>query len=95
MHYHQYLLYSHFKGDPSDLGMKNLQNTKKSSLHSKSLLFFIHKTAVVESHPTASEIKDLLQHRSTPKGKTVYFYMSSSLIYILKIHRQSFKHNIR
>ena len=29
-------------------------------------LFFIYKTPVVESHPTTSEIRDLLRPRSTP-----------------------------
>ena len=29
---------------------------------------------------------------STPMGSMVYFYMSSSFIYTLKIHRRSFKH---
>ena len=33
------------------LGRKLYKNTKKSSLHSKSLLILIHKTQVVESHP--------------------------------------------
>ena len=53
------------------------------------------KNPVVENHPTRKEIKDLLPPRSTPTGNTVYFHMSSSLIYILEIHRRSFKHNIR
>ena len=34
------------KGGPSDLGTKKLQNTKKSSLYSQSLLIFIHRTPV-------------------------------------------------
>ena len=65
------------KGGPSDLGTKNYKITEKSSLYPQSLLFFIHKTPVVESHPTTSEIRDLLR----PTGNTVYFYMSTSLIY--------------
>ena len=80
---------------PADLGMKFYKNTEKSSLYSQSLLIFIHKTPVVESHPTTREIRDLLWARSTPMGNTVYFYMSTLLIYILKIHRRSFKHSIR
>ena len=40
-------------------------NTKNSSLYSQSLLIFIHKSPVVESHPT-SKIRDLLRPRSTP-----------------------------
>ena len=38
------------------LGQKIYKNTKKSSLYSQSLLFFIHKTPVVESHLSTSEI---------------------------------------
>ena len=68
------------------LGQKVYKNTEKSFLYSKSLLIFIHKTPVVESHPTIREISDLLRSTSTPTGNTVYFYMSSSLIYILKTH---------
>ena len=53
-------------------------------------LTFIHKTAVVENHPTKREITELLRPRSTPTGITVYFYMTISLIYIhvRKIHRR-------
>ena len=50
---------------------------------------------VVERHPITREIRDLLRPRSTPKGNTVYFYMSSSFIYTLKIHSRSFKHSVR
>ena len=67
---------------------KKKKNTKKSSLYFQSLLIFIHKTSVVEHHPTTREIRDLLGPRSTPTGITVYFYMSSLLIYILEIHRK-------
>ena len=75
------------------LGQKFYKNTKISSLYSQSLLIFIHKTSVVERHYITREIRDLLWPKSTPTGNTVYFYMSSSLIYILKIHIRSFKHN--
>ena len=82
------------KGGPSDLGMKLLQiYLKKSSLYSLSLLVFIHRTPVVGRHPIIREIRDLLRPRSTPTGNKVYFYMSSSFIYTLKIHRRSFKQN--
>ena len=64
------------------LGRKFYKNTEKSSLYSQSLLIFVHKTAVVETHPTTKEIRDLLRSRSTPTGNTVYFYTSSSLIYM-------------
>ena len=77
------------------LGRKFYKNTKKPSLYSQSLLIFLHKIPVVESHPTTREIRDLLQPRLTSTGNTVYFYMSSLLIYTLKTHRQSFKHSIR
>ena len=77
------------------LGRKIYKNTKKSSLYSQSLLFFIHKTPVVKSNSTTREIRDLLRPRSTPMGNTVYFYTSSSLIFILKIHRRSFKHSVQ
>ena len=52
--------FSGFKGGPSDLGTKILQTTKKSSLYSQSLLIFIHRTPVVENHPTTREIRELL-----------------------------------
>ena len=77
------------------LGRKFYKNTKRSSLYSQSLLIFIHRTPVDERHPITREIRDLLRPRSTQTGNTVYLYMSSSFIYILKIHRQSFKHSIR
>ena len=76
------------------LGQKCYKNTEKSSLHSQGLLIFIHKTPVVENHLTTREIRDLLRPRSTPIGNTVYFYMTSSFIYMLEIHRGSFKHSI-
>ena len=71
------------------LGRKFYKNTAKSSLYSQSLLTFIHKNPVVENHPTTREIRDLLQPRSTPTGITVYFYISSSHIYILERHKAS------
>ena len=55
------------------------KNPEKSSLYSQSLLIFIHKTPVVENHPTTEEIKEILRPRSTPTAITVYFYMSISL----------------
>ena len=82
------------KGGPSDLGKKILQKYWKIILILPDPLIFIHKTPVVENHPTTREIGDLLWPRSTPMGITVYFYLSSSLIYVLKIHIQSFKHGI-
>ena len=77
------------------LGQKFYKNTKKSSLYSQSLLIFIHRTPVVERYPITREIRDLLWPRSTATGNTVYFYMSSSFIYTLEIHRRSFKHSVR
>ena len=77
------------------LGRKLYKNAEKSSLYSQSLLISIHKTTVVESHQITREVRDLLRPRLTLTGNTVYFYMSSSLISILKIHRRSFKHSIR
>ena len=72
------------------LERKFYKNTKKSSLNSKGLLIFINKTPVAESHPTAIErLRDLLWPRSTPTGNTIYFYMSSSFIYILKTKLQT------
>ena len=38
-------------------------------------MIFIYKTSVVESHPTARKIRDLLQPRSTPTGNMIYFYI--------------------
>ena len=78
------------------LGRKFYKNrsTKESSLYSQSFLNFIHRIPVVERHPITREIRDLLRPMSTPTGNTVYFYMSSSFIYTLKIHRQSFKHSV-
>ena len=72
------------------LGRNFYENTKKSSFYSQSLLIFIHRAPVVERHPITREIKDLLWPMSTPTRNTVYFYMSSSFIYTLKIHRRSF-----
>ena len=49
-----------FKGDPSAHGTKRrkfYKNAKKSSLYSQSLLIFIHKTSLVENHPTTGEIR--------------------------------------
>ena len=40
------------------LGRKFYKGTKKSSLYTKSLLIFIHKTPVVENHPTTREIRE-------------------------------------
>ena len=74
---------------------KFTKTLKKSSLYSKNLLIFIHETAVVESHPTTRGIRDLLRPRTTPMGNTVYFYTSSLLIYILEIHRRSFKNSVQ
>ena len=73
------------------LGRKFYKNTKKSSSYSQSLLIFIHKTKVVENYSTTREIRELLKLRSTPTGITVYFYMNSSLIYILEMHRRKFQ----
>ena len=67
------------------LGRKFYKNTKKSSLYSQSL----HRTPAVERHPITREIMDLLWPMSTPTGNTVYFYMSSSFIFTLKIHEAS------
>ena len=50
---------------------------------------FPFSTMFFANYPTTREIRDLLRPRSTPTGNTVYFYMSSSLIYILEIHRGS------
>ena len=46
-------------------------------------MIFIHKTPVVENHPTTGEIRELERPRLTPTGISVCFYMSSLLIYIL------------
>ena len=73
------------------VGQKFYKNNKKSSLYSQSLLIFIKKTPVDESHPTTREIRELLWPRSTLTGITVYFYISSILIYILQIHRWKFQ----
>ena len=59
------------------LGQKFYKNTKKSSIYSQGLLIFIHKTQVVESHPTTREIKDLLQLRLTTTGNMVYKHLSN------------------
>ena len=67
------------------LGRKFYKNTKKSSLYSKSLLIFIHRTPLVKRHPITRVIRDLLWPMSTPMRNTVYFYVSSSFIYTLKI----------
>ena len=73
------------------LGRKFYKKSKKSSLYSKSLLIFIHKNPVVKNHPTTGEIRELQHPRSTPTGITIYFNISSSLVYILEIHRRKFQ----
>ena len=72
------------------LGRKFKKDTKISSLYSQSLLIFIHKTPVVKNYLTTGEIKELLWPRSTLMGIMIYFYMSSSLISMLEIHRRKF-----
>ena len=79
------------KGVSQILGQTFYKNTKKSSLYSQTLLIFIHRTPVVKRHLITREITDLLWPMLTPTGNMVYFYMSSSFISTLKIHRQSFK----
>ena len=58
-------------------------------LYSQSLSSFVHRTPVVKRHLITKEIRDLLWPMLTPMRNTVYFYMSSSFIYTLKIHRAS------
>ena len=77
------------------LGQNFYKNTKKTSLYSQSLLIFIHRTPVGESHPITRENRDLLWPMSTPTRNTVYFYMSSSFIYTMKLHRRGFNHSVR
>ena len=77
------------------LGRKFYKNTKKSSLHSQNRLNFIQRTPVVKRHPITRQIRNLLWPMSTPTRNTVYFNMSSSFIYTLKIHRRSFNHSVR
>ena len=76
------------------MGRKIYKNTKTSPAYSQSLLVFINKTPVVKNHPTIRKNRELLQPRSTLMGITVYFYTSSSLIYTLEIHIQSFKDSV-
>ena len=71
------------------LGQKFYKNTKNSSLYSQTLLIFIHRTPVVERHLITREMRNLLWPGSTPTGNTFYFYMSSTFIYTLKIHKAS------
>ena len=70
------------------LGQKFYKNTKKSSLYSQSLIF-IHRTPVLKRYPLTREIRDLLWPMLTLMQNTVYFYMSSSFIYTLKIHSEA------
>ena len=70
------------------MGRTFYENTKGASLYPKSLLIFIHKIPVVENHPTTGEIREFLWPRSTPAENTVYFYMSSSVLYILEIQKK-------
>ena len=67
------------------------KNTKKAFLYSQSLLIFILKTPLVKIHPTTGEIGELLRPTLTMTGITVYFYMSSSLIYILVKYTKTFQ----
>ena len=83
------------KGGPLDHGTKIFQKYWKIILIFPKPSNFHWYIPVVENQPTTREIRDLIRPRSTPSGKTVYFYMSSSFIYILEIHRQSFKRSVQ
>ena len=74
-----------FKGGHSDFGTRILQ---KSSLYSQSLLIFIHKIPVVETIRQQENL-EIYYGPGRHRQETVYFYMSSSLIYILEIHKAS------
>ena len=68
-------------------GQKIYKNTK-ISLYSQSLLFFIHKTSVVESHPTTNEIRELLRPRSTSDWKHGLF-LHEQLTHLHPEHTQA------
>ena len=70
-------------------------NTKKSSLYSQSLLIFIHKTPVAESHPTTREIKRFTtaQVDTIPMGNTSLF-LHEQLAYLLTGYAQKRVSNI-
>ena len=87
MYYHYWIL----KVALQILGRKFYKNTKKNHPYTPKASIFIHKTPVVENYPTKGEIRELLLPRSTPTVIIVYCYMSSSLIYILEIHRKKFQ----
>ena len=57
------------------LGQKFYKNTKKSSLYSQTLLIFIHKTPVVESHPITKEIKRFTMAQVDTNGKHGLFLL--------------------
>ena len=67
---------------------------KKSPLYTQGLLILIRKTPIVGNLPTTREIRELLRPRLIPTGITVYFYMSSSLIHILEIHKGKFQNSV-
>ena len=73
------------KGGPSDLGTKILQNTKKSSVYSQSLLIFIYRAPVVERRPITREIRNWL----TPTRNTVYFYIHEQLVHLYTENTQA------
>ena len=87
--------YLDFKGNPSDRGTKILQ-TEKSSLYSQSLLVFIHKTPVVETHPTTREIRDLLRtgrhQQETDKASNIAFdedIMENNYMFVMMLRNLS------
>ena len=78
------------------LGRKFYKNTEKSSLYSQSLLIFVHKTAVVETHPTTKEIKRFTTVQVDTDGKHgLFLHEQLAHLHVLEIHRRSFKHSIR
>ena len=77
------------------LGRKFYKNTKKSSLYSQCLLIFIHKTQVVESHPTTKEIKRMTTVQVDTDGNPGLFLHKQLANFHTRNREESFKHNIR
>ena len=69
---------------------RNILRVKISSLHSQSLLIFIHK--ITQWSKTIEQQKlEIYYIPVDTEGKHGLFYMSILLIYLLEIHSQSFK----
>ena len=74
-------------------GRKLYKNTKKSSLYPQSLSIFIHKTPVVENHPTTGEITEITTAQVDTDGNHSLF-LHEQLVYLHTGNKQKKVSNI-